>query len=283
MNQKQTHWYPGHMHKAIQSIHEKIAWIDLLVVVVDARAIDPSRLLPLQTKKPILYVLTKDDLADPTATKQSVETLRKAGHSWVVSLGKTPKSRLGILQGLKQMGEPLWLKQEKKGVKRQPLKVMVTGVPNVGKSTLINLLAKHQRVATENRPGSTRGQQWIKLDDDLVMLDTPGILPPRFDQQESSIQLALIGAMPLQQLPLDLLAHYLYQTLMKRYPQAFQALHVNIPFEAAAFFNMLGRKRGWIKQDQVDLERVYFDFIKAFQDGKLGRFSLPSPTHELNT
>ena len=280
MNLKQNHWYPGHMNKAITAIHEKIKWIDLLIIVVDARAIFSCIDLPLVTQKPILYVVTKADIADPDITQTWFQHLKANQQSAVLSMGKVPTSRGAILKALEKLGEPLWLKQEKKGVKRQALKIMITGVPNVGKSTLINLLAKQHRVNTENRPGSTRGQQWIKLDEHLLLLDTPGILPPRFQTQETSLQLALIGSMPLKQLPIDQLAYYLYDWMMKQYPQAMEAMHGSHPASAQAFFNQIGKKRGWSKQDVVDYQLVFTHFIKDFQDGKLGRFSLPRVSHE---
>jgi len=280
MNQKQNHWYPGHMNKAIKAIHEKITWIDLIVVLVDARAVYPCMDLPLVTQKPMLYVITKSDLADPNTTHQWVKQLTSQQKSVVVSLGKVSGTRALILKALHQLGEPLWLKQEKKGFKRQPLKVMITGVPNVGKSTLINLLAKQHRVATENRPGSTRGQQWIKLDEHLMLLDTPGILPPRFQSKETSVQLALIGSMPLKQLPIEDLAEYLFAWLKLHYPNQLSTIHGNLPMDSKTFFDQLARKRGWIKQGVVDYSLVFMTFIKSFQDGELGRFSLSILTDE---
>lgn len=274
MNQKQTHWYPGHMNKAIQAIQEKLSWIDLVIVAVDARAMDACMHLPFQTQKPTIYVVTKTDLADPEATKVTVNRLMKLGHTVVLSKGKSVESRSKILSGMMTLGEPIWQKQEKKGFKRQPLKSMIIGVPNVGKSSLINLLAKQHRVATENRPGSTRGQQWIKLDAWFMLLDTPGILPPRFEMKEISFQLALIGSMPLKQLPQELLAHHLYDWITKQYPEIFVKLHGSIPLSRQAFFYQWGMKRGWKKQDEVDLGRVYESFLKAFQDGELGPISL---------
>jgi ribosome biogenesis GTPase A len=280
MNQKQNHWYPGHMNKAIKAIHEKIKWIDLLVVLVDARAVYPCMDLPLVSQKAKLFVITKSDLADPNTTSQWVKQLKAEQKPVVVSLGKVSGTRALILKALHELGEPLWLKQEKKGFKRQPLKVMITGVPNVGKSTLINLLAKQHRVATENRPGSTRGQQWIKLDDHLMLLDTPGILPPRFQSKATSIQLALIGSMPLKQLPIEDLADHLFHWLQAHYPTQLTSIHGEGPLDAKSFFDRIATKRGWVKQGVVDYPLVYMTFIKSFQDGNLGRFSLSRLTDD---
>ncbi len=275
MNQKQTHWYPGHMNKAIQAIQEKLSWIDIVIVAVDARAIQACMQLPFATQKPKVFVITKTDLADANTTKTVVKQLIEQQHMVVLSDGKHANSRLQILKAMMTIGEPLWQKQEKKGFKRQPLKSMILGVPNVGKSSLINLLAKQHRVATENRPGSTRGQQWIKLDAWFMLLDTPGILPPKFEMKDISFQLALIGSMPIKQLPQELLAHHLYDWMEKQYLKQLQTLYGSDIFTRQEFFHQWGMKRGWKKQADVDLPRVYEAFIKAFQDGELGAISLP--------
>ena len=280
MNLKQTHWYPGHMHKAVQAIQEKLKWIDLLVVVLDARAIHACLTVPLTSHKSTLYVVNKKDLADDRITQANVQTLKQSGHHVALSAGKQPSSRAQILKALHQLGEPLWQKQVAKGIKRQALKVMITGVPNVGKSTLINLLAKQRKAVTENRPGTTRGQQWIKLDELLLLLDTPGVLPPRFVSQTISTQLALIGSMPLKQMPLKSLASYLYAWLKQSYPNVLTTQDGVMPIDEAAYFNNYGQKRGWMIKGQLDEDRVYQTFIKSFQDGLLGPISLPTITDE---
>ncbi len=278
MNQQQTHWYPGHMNKAIQAIQEKLKWIDIVIVAVDARAIEACMHLPFVTNKPKVYVITKSDLADMKFTTLMMKRLIDQGHTVVMSEGKNATSRANILKAMMKIGEPLWQKQENKGLKRQPLKSMILGVPNVGKSSLINLLAKQHRVATENRPGSTRGQQWIKLDAWFMLLDTPGILPPKFEMKSISFQLALIGSMPLKQLPQELLAHHLYDWLETQYLPTLQQLYGSMVFTRSDFFQQWGLKRGWKKQSEVDLSRVYSSFLKAFQDGELGSISLPMLT-----
>jgi ribosome biogenesis GTPase A len=274
MNQKQAHWYPGHMHKAIGAIHEKIKWIDLVVIVIDARAMFACMDVPIVSTKPILYVVTKTDLADPSITATWLKAFQVQNKTFVVSKGKTPQSRQAIVKALHQLGEAVWQKQIRKGIKKQPLKIMITWVPNVGKSTLINLLAKQRRVNTENRPGTTRGQQWLKLDDYLLLLDTPGILPPRFTTQTTALQLALIGAMPIIQLPLDTLAYHLFDWLVKQYPELLKKLHGETPADAKAFFNHWGNYHGWLKQGTVDYDRVFTHFIQSFQKGELGKISL---------
>jgi ribosome biogenesis GTPase A len=276
MNQQQSHWYPGHMAKAIKAIQAQLKIMDLIIVMVDARAIEACRSLPLMSQKPKLYVVSKTDLADEKITQQVMNTLTKQGDHVVMTRGEK-SSRQAILKSLHQLGTPLWQKQILKGVKPQPLKVMITGVPNVGKSTLINVLAQRHRVATENRPGSTRGQQWLKLDEQLILLDTPGILPPRYDAALKAQQLALIGSMPLVNLPLAELANYLYSMMQRHYPNLLANKGL---FSSDAFFTDYGKKHGWLRADQVEYDKVYRHFIKAFQDGKLGRISLPILANE---
>ncbi len=276
MNLKQAHWYPGHMAKAIRAIQEKLSLIDLLVVVIDARAMQVCMQLPIVTTKPILYVVTKTDLADPLITETVLSSFQKQQRHYVLSKGKTPQSRQAIIKALDRLGTPVWEKQLRKGFKKQPLKVMIIGVPNVGKSTLINLLAKQKRVNTENRPGTTRGQQWIRLEDHLFLLDTPGILPPKYSGDDAAMTLALIGAMPLKQLPLDTLAYRLYDHLTSHYPSLLIHLHGSLPKDANEFFTAWGNRHGWVYQQQVELQRVFSDFIQAFQNGELGKISLPA-------
>ena len=276
MNQQQSHWYPGHMAKAIKAIQAQLKIMDLIIVMVDARAMAACRSLPFMSQKPKLYVISKTDLADDKLTQQVIGDWLKQGDHVVMTRGEK-SSRQAILKSLHQLGTPLWQKQISKGVKPQPLKVMITGVPNVGKSTLINVLAQRHRVATENRPGSTRGQQWLKLDEQLMLLDTPGILPPRYDAALNAQHLALIGSMPLVNLPLAELADYLYSVMQLHYP----SLLANQGLSSSdAYFTDYGKKHGWLRADQVEYDKVYRHFIKAFQDGKLGRISLPLLAHE---
>ncbi len=285
MIQKNIHWYPGHMKKAWHQVQERLAQVDVVIEVVDARAIPTSRYqaLEISSKQFRILLIVKEDLADPHVTAQWVTKLKEVGLPLLH--GNLHHRRIGkvVLDKIKEVAKPLHLKQISKGMKPQPIKVMIVGVPNVGKSTLINNLANKQKVNTENRPGSTRGQQWIALDKDVLLLDTPGVLPPVYTTDVQGMHLALIHAIRLDILPLDDLGSYLFTMMHRDYPQLL-AQYVKQSVETKEeLLRSLAKLRG-MKQlhDTDDLERAQLAFIQDWQRGKIGAMSLETP-YALNT
>ena len=277
MNQKNIHWYPGHMKKAWNQVQERLALVDIVIEVVDARALHSTRYqaMTLTAKQHRLVLVVKEDLADPIKTKQAIQRMEKE-QTKVHSVNLTKRSvGAKIIDQILQTGSEIHQKQIKKGMKPQPLKVMIVGVPNVGKSTLINNLANKHKVATENRPGSTRGQQWIVIHPLILLLDTPGVLPPFYPNEEHGLHLALIHAIRLDILPIETIADYLQGFLIKHYPSLLEGYIGKPNVNIQQTWIDLSIKRGMLGLNgQYDISRAQLAFVQDFQRGKIGRITL---------
>lgn len=270
----QIHWFPGHMKKALNEIEAKIKLVDIVIEILDARAplssINPEFEKRVQNKKRI-FVLSKSDLADPVETKKWEEYFKKSVDSLLILNLNEQKSTQIIANEVKKLGAEKHAKEAAKGMKPQPLKTMIIGVPNVGKSSLINRLAKRSAAGVQNKPGYTRGEQFIKVNNDFILLDTPGILPMNYDDKTKAINLALLGSIREEILPNEDLSIYLIKYLNKFYPEALK--------ERFGITN-LSNFEEVIKQICVrrallnDYERAYSLLLKEFKDGKLGRITL---------
>ena len=274
----QIHWFPGHMKKALNEIEAKIKLVDIVIEILDARAplssINPEFEKRTQNKKKII-VLSKADLADPSETAKWEAYFKKSGASLLILNLNEPKSTNIISNEVKRLGVEKHQKEIAKGMKPQPLKTMIIGIPNVGKSSLINRLAKRSAAGVQNKPGYTRGEQFIKVNNDFILLDTPGILPMSYEDKNKAINLALLGSVKEDVLPNEDLALYLFNYLKKNYPNA---LNDRFGIEELTDFNqtmdLIAKKRGLISNGVYDLERAYILFLKEFKDGKLGRITL---------
>jgi ribosome biogenesis GTPase A len=277
MNQKNIHWYPGHMKKAWNQVQERLALVDIVIEVVDARALHSTRYqaMALTPKQHRLVLVVKEDLADPVQTKLAIQAMQQT-QTKVHSVNLTKRSvGAKIIDQILATGAELHQKQIKKGIKPQPLKVMIVGVPNVGKSTLINNLANKHKVATENRPGSTRGQQWIVIHPLILLLDTPGVLPPFYPNEEHGLHLALIHAIRLDILPIEMIADYLHHHLYQHYPQLLEAYIGKPIVSLQQTWLDLSAKRGMLGlHGQFDIQRAHLAFVQDFQRGKIGRVTL---------
>ena len=279
-------WYPGHMTKTRRQIEADLKLVDAVCEILDARIPVSSRnpdIAAICGNKPRLVILNRIDMADPAATAAWSATFRAQGLSVVQT---DCKSRQGIGQFVPAVRNLLKEKLRRDAEKGQsrPLKIMVVGIPNVGKSTFINQIAGRKGAKAENRPGVTRGKQWVTVDQGLLLLDTPGILWPKFEDKRVGMYLAYTGAVKDDILDIEGLACRLLETLWSRYPEALKARYkLDLP-ESAQGYELLeaaGRKRGFLlARGEIDTERMARVVLEEFRSCKIGRFTLESPEME---
>lgn len=283
-------WFPGHMTRARREIQEKLKQLDVVIELLDARIPLSSRnsmIDEILKDKPRLVVLNKSDLADPVVTEAWVaffekETLKALPID--VASGFQVKD---IIPRCKELASHKIEAQIQKGIKPRPVRALIVGIPNVGKSTLINQLAGKKIAATGDRPGITKGQQWIKVGKEMDLLDTPGILWPKFEDQLVGLKLAATGAIREEILHLDEIAFYLTKQLIIHYPQALRERYglAELPGDLednhaiVDVMETVGRKRGAIMSGgRVDLEKASSVLLRDTRSGKLGRVSLERPS-----
>lgn len=276
---QQIHWFPGHMNKALNEVENKVKLVDVIIELLDARApissINENLEKLIQNKKKII-VLTKIDLADPEATKTWVEELKKK-YDIILTLDLKNNSAESILsKAVISLGKDKWAKEMAKGMKPQPIRTMIIGIPNVGKSSLINRLAKRKAAGVQNKPGYTRGEQWIKVNKDFLLLDTPGILPMSYENQKKAANLALIGAIREDILPNEQLGELLLAYFRNQYPSAlFERFAIETIEDRFKVLNQIAEKRKLVDSvGQNDLIRAEALLLKEFKDGLLGRITL---------
>ena len=276
---QQIHWFPGHMNKALNEVENKVKLVDVIIELLDARApissINENLEKLIQNKKKII-VLTKIDLADPEATKMWVDELKKK-YDCILTLDLKNNSAEAILsKAVINLGKDKWAKEMAKGMKPQPIRTMIIGIPNVGKSSLINRLAKRKAAGVQNKPGYTRGEQWIKVNKDFLLLDTPGILPMSYENQKKAANLALIGAIREDILPNEELGERLLEYFRNQYPSALnERFGVSTIEDRIKVLNQIAEKRKLVDSvGQNDLVRAEALLLKEFKDGLLGRITL---------
>ena len=253
----QIHWFPGHMKKALNEIEAKIKLVDVIIEILDARAplssINPEFEKRTSNKKKLI-VVSKSDLADPIETKKWEICLKNRCNSLLILNLTDPRATKIISDEVQKLGEEKHQKEKAKGMKPQPIKAMIIGVPNVGKSSLINRIAKRNAAGVQNKPGYTRGEQYIKVNKDFILLDTPGVLPMNYEDKEHAINLALIGSIREEILPNDELVKYLLKYLKKHYPNAlkerFDIDDLSDPIQVS---ELVAKKRGLLTGGEYDL------------------------------
>lgn len=285
MNENQTNiqWYPGHMAKTRRQIETDLKLVDAVCEIVDARIPVSSRNPDIDSicgRKPRMIVLNRMDLADPAATRKWKDYFRSRG---MAVLATNCKSRQGIGEFAPAARLACAEKLERDAARgmNRPLRVMVVGIPNVGKSTLINQVSGKKGAKVENRPGVTRGKQWVTVDSGLQLLDTPGILWPRFEDPEAGVMLAFTGAIKENVIDMEELACRLMRLLHRFYPQALlERYKVEAPIGTSGheLLELAGRKRGFLlRGGEVHTERMAKTLMDEFRSGKLGRFTLEMP------
>lgn len=277
-------WYPGHMTKTRRMMEENLKLVDAVCEILDARIPISSRNPDIDAicgTKPRLVILNRIDMADPAMVKKWAEYFKSRGMAVLLTDCKNRKGINGFVPTVRQLLSEKLKRYAEKGQVGRPLKIMVVGIPNVGKSTFINQIAGRKGAKAENRPGVTRGKQWVTVDTGLLLLDTPGILWPRFEDPEVGIRLAYTGAVKDDILDIETLAYHLMEMLWKRYPDAVRARYkIELPEDAdgTALLEAAGRKRGFlISGGEIDLERMSKVLLEEYRSCKLGRFTLESP------
>ncbi|MGN1480474.1 ribosome biogenesis GTPase YlqF [Porcipelethomonas sp.] len=279
-------WFPGHMAKTRRMIQSNLSLVDGVVEILDARIPESSRnpeMDRLVKGKPRMFVLNKSDMADDDATSRWMNYYRSAGFTVVKLSCKSGNGMKNFLPAVKeQMLEELMKKRREKGIENAPLRLMIVGIPNVGKSTFINRMAKSKKAKAEDRPGVTRTKQWVKLGDNVEMLDMPGVLWPKFEDQMAARKLAFTGAVKDDILDIEALASLLLENLAENYPGALKERYKIEP--SGTGFELLenvGRKRGMlVSGGEVNTERAAITVLDEFRSGKLGRITLELPEGE---
>ncbi len=275
-------WYPGHMTKAVRMMQENIKLIDLVIEVVDARIPISSRnpdIDSLAANKARLVLLNKSDLADPRVNKEWIEYFEKKG---IYALEINSKSGAGIkgIQPMIQLACKEKIERDRKrGIVNRPVRAMVVGIPNVGKSTFINAYAGKACAKTGNKPGVTKGKQWIKLGKMLELLDTPGILWPKFEDNTVGMHLAFIGSINDEIIIMEELACDLIECLSKVAPKGLEErFSLELSEKSLETLEKIAENRKcYLKGEQLDLVKASQMLIDDYRSGKLGRISLERP------
>lgn len=282
-NTMNIQWYPGHMTKTRRQMEADMKQVDAVCEIVDARIVISSRnpdIDAICAGKPRIVVLNRLDLADPNATNRWVQYFKSKGMAAVATDCKSRKGITAFAPAVRQLLREKIEHDAARGMSKS-LRIMVVGIPNVGKSTLINQISGRKGAKAENRPGVTRGKQWVTVDNGLLLLDTPGILWPKFEDPDVGMKLAYTGAVKDGIMDLEELACRLMQLLWQHYPEHVRARYgLDCPpdFPAWELLTEAGRKRGFLlRGGAVDTERMSKVLLDEFRSGKLGRFTLEWP------
>ncbi len=278
------HWYPGHMAKTKRMIVENISLVDIVIELLDARIPISSKnpdIDDLAKNKKRIVILNKSDLADENITKKWVDYFEKLDKKVILANSVKGIGLNEILSVSNQLMEEKIARQKARGRIFVPIRAMIVGIPNVGKSTLINKISGRNITQTADRPGVTRNKQWVKLRKDFELLDTPGILWPKFEDIEIGIKLAATGAIKDEIIDIETLALRLIEKLMDFYPMAVSErykIEITENDTALEILEKIGERRGFkMKGGVIDLNKSAIVLLDEFRDCKLGRISLEIP------
>ena len=276
-------WYPGHMTKTRRQMEADLKLVDAVCEIVDARIVISSRNPDIDNicgNKPRIVILNRLDLADPEATNRWVQYFKNKGMAAVATDCKSRKGITAFTPAVRQLLQEKIQRDAAKGMSKA-LRIMVVGIPNVGKSTLINQISGRKGAKAENRPGVTRGKQWVTVDSGLLLLDTPGILWPKFEDPNVGMMLAYTGAVKDGIMDLEELSCRLMSLLWQRYPEKIkERYNIDCPKETSGWdlLQAAGKKRGYLlTRGEIDTERMAKVLLDEFRGGKLGRFTLEVP------
>ena len=275
-------WYPGHMTKAKRQMQEDIKLIDLVIEVIDARCPVSSRnpdINGLANGKLRLILLNKSDLADKNINKEWISYFKAQGFYCVELDSRDKKNMKGVQSTLDEVCQSKFERDRKRGIKNRPVRAMVVGIPNVGKSTFINSFAGKAVAKTGNKPGVTKGKQWIKLNKSVELLDTPGILWPKFEDNEVGLHLAFIGSINDAIIETRELAMELVDYIKVSYPGVLNNRYlVSEDGLSHEIITEIAEKRNFIKKgSEIDFDKAAAVLIDEFRNGSLGNISLERP------
>lgn len=275
---KQIQWFPGHMFKSLREIREKLSLMDIVLVLLDARLPESSmnpELFKLIKNKPMLILLNKMDLADENELSKWITRFNQQGYKTLKIDSQTGKNCNKIHAACKDVLKDKLEREKQKGLLERPIRTMILGIPNVGKSTLINQLTKTSATKTGNTPGVTKAQQWIKIGQNFELLDTPGVLWPKFEDKKVGYHLAITGAIKDKILPEDDICHYALDFLTAHYPKRlFDRYQITKEMTYIEQLDQIGKLRGAIvKGNEIDYARVYTIILTDIRNKQLGGLS----------
>ena len=281
-------WYPGHMAKAKRNIEADLALVDMIIEVIDARIPAASRnpdLQPYLGRKAHVLLLNKADLADPQLTQRWLAAYRRRGYYPTAVNAARKQGVRELIAAVEKSAQPLYQKLAAKGRLPRGVRAMVLGIPNCGKSTVINALAPAAAAKTGNKPGVTKGKQWVKTRAGIELLDTPGLLWPKFASDDTAFKLAVCGSISDLVFPVYQVARQLAELLLRIDAQTVCARYKleQTPEDGDAFFTNLAVSRGLLGQGgRLRTEDAAAVFLQEFRNGKLGRFTLETPEESGN-
>ena len=270
-------WFPGHMTKAKREMQDKMKMVDLVIELRDARIPNASKnpmIEELIQQKPRLIILSKKDKADAAITKAWIQTLSNASTMVlaldIITENITPK----IVKAVQTLMQAKIERMIRRGMKPRAMRAMVVGVPNVGKSTFINKISKKKIAVTGDRPGVTKSLQWSKINKDLELLDTPGVLWPKFEDERVGILLAITGAIRDEILPSEEIAAWAMRYLLQHHAQALTKRYdIALCSDPYEMLNRIAQKRGYMRNHEIDEKRTIETFLRELSDDKLGPIS----------
>lgn len=279
-NSKNINWYPGHMEKAKREIKEKLSLIDIVYEVIDSRMPYSSKIKDIDNlikDIPKILIMSKYDLCDEIETNKFIEYYTSLGYIVVPTTLNNKKDITVILNRSRELMKEVNEARRKKGMKPRAIRALVMGVPNVGKSTLINKLVGKKKAPTGNKPGITKALGWIRINNDLELLDTPGILWPKIESDIEGYHLAGLSSIKGEIVNKEDLAIYLLRRLYELYPDLLKERYgiLKVEEDIIPTLDMIAKKRGaLIKGGEIDYEKVYSIVIRDIQEGYLGKITL---------
>lgn len=272
-------WYPGHMKKTADSIRENLKKVDVVLELIDARAPKSSKnpmIEDLKGEKPTILIMTKEDLADKKETNKWKSYYRSNDYEVVSLNASTGEGIKSLFNAIDRVMASKREKNRERGIESELVKAMIVGVPNVGKSSLINTLAEKKSTKTGNRPGVTKTNQWIRVENKLNLLDTPGVLWPKFESEDLALNLAYIGSIKDEVLPLETIALKLIEKLQKEYPEMLENRYkIEISYNPLETMEDIAKKRGAISRgNEIDYSRTTDIILDEFRKGVIGNISL---------